>query len=342
MSRTKFEIPDLLTEIEGSPDGVGYDLVLSPVYDNIKNARFEEDASVSFGIWEHELKKADWALVEKLAVDAVRNKSKDLQIVGWLIEAMVVLDGFEGVLRGINVLSTFVKQFWATCYPRNEDNSSDIEQKQIILEWIFDTVGKKSLFIPFAWYNGSDAVNLYNYEYAVDMKNATIRAPNSSAQILESAKKSGAKNLEEVLNIVSVMPHDDAGKILKLTRDIKKSKAEFDATLVELAGGTQNTFSGLITNLEKIEKLLSTKKNSGESKEEAEQLPECSDTGTRDNIYDQISSLSKKLAAIEKHSPSSFILDLVVSWRNKTLLEIMDDLKSGKSDAHKLLKFLLS
>lgn len=342
MNREKYEISDLMLEIDGSPDGVGYDISLSKIYDDIKEARFEEDDTVSFGVWERDLKKADWGLAEKLCVDSIKQKSKDIKILGWLLESLIVLDGFRGVFKGIEILNAFVKTFWNTCYPRNEDNSSDQEQKLKILDWIFDVLEKRSRFVPFAWYNSDDFVNLYNYEYAVDLKNTMIRLPNSSNEILESAKKSGIKTLDEVQNMINIMNQKDSAKLLESVKSIKESKLNFDQTISEFLEENINSFSGLISNLEKIEKLLLPKKSEKNDNNESPMIKLDETSIPRDKIYDEIDSLSKKLAIIERHSPSSSILNLVVSWKEKTLLEIMDDLKSGNSEAHRLLKILIN
>ena len=342
MNRVKYEVSDLLLEIAGTPDGVGYDISLSKIYDDIKDARFEEDDSVSFGVWERELKKADWILTEKLSIEAIKGKSKDIRIIGWLVESLVVLDGFKGILKGIEILDFYVKNFWNTCYPKNEDNSSDQEQKLKILDWIFDAIDKRSRFIPFAWYGGDDFINSYNYDYAVDLKNTMIRLPNSSNEILESAKKSGIKTLDEVQNIVSVMNQDDSAKILEITKLIRKSKTNFDQTMSEFSERSINSFSGLIFNLEKIENLFLQKKIEKNEDLEPKIIKRDESSSPRDAIYDEIDKLSKKLSVIERHSPSSSILNLIVSWKEKTLLEIMDDLKSGNSEAHRLLKFLIN
>ncbi|MDR1364978.1 MAG: type VI secretion system ImpA family N-terminal domain-containing protein, partial [Holosporales bacterium] len=144
MSRISLDIDTILSEIQGSPDGVGFDVSFTKVYDDVKEARFEEDHTVSRGVWERELKKADWSQVEKLAYVALSEKSKDFQILGWLVEALVPLDGFYGIARGVKILSGFVRAFWKLGYPKTEDMESDEEQKFRILEWIYDSIARLS------------------------------------------------------------------------------------------------------------------------------------------------------------------------------------------------------
>ena len=337
MNRINYEVSELLAGIPGSPDEVGYDVSVSKIYDDIKNAKFDEDSSVSFGIWERELKKADWELTEKLAVDALKTKSKDFQIVGWLIEALVTLDSFSGIAKGIDILAKFSNAFWQTGYPRKEDNSSDTEQKLRICEWIFDVVARKSKLIPII--DGDSSVNLYQYEYALDLKNAIIRSQNSSSEILENAQKSGHSTIEEIENKIKTMPREESTKTLEDIQMIKDEKSKLDKALLTLSGKTLNSFSELVNNLNKIKKLINHP--STETSDNMEPKKNIS-LSNRDAIYNSIASLSKQLSDIEKHSPSSFILNLVVSWKDKNLLEIMDDLKTGNSEAHKLLKFLIN
>lgn len=346
MNRTSFENFELLTGIPGSPDEVGYDLSVSTVYDDIRNARFEEDSSVSLGIWERKLKKANWELTEQLCVDALKTKSKDFQILGWLIEALVVLDGFDGITRGIQILTKFIEVFWETGYPRKENNSSDAEQKLRICDWIFDIVEKRSKFIPFAMDNMNNFINLYQYEYALDLKNIAIRSPASAAQVLEDAKRDGHKELEDILATVKAFSPQKVEKIINAENSIKHAKTSLDEILLIQTGKNINSFSGLIRNLEKIDRLLENSKinsadDSGTSTLDLLDM-KSSDTKSRNAIYHSISELAKQLAVLEKHSPSAFMLNLVVSWKDKNLLEIMDDLKSGNSEAHRLLKQLLN
>ncbi|MDR1391366.1 MAG: type VI secretion system ImpA family N-terminal domain-containing protein [Holosporales bacterium] len=343
MTRIEYQLNDLFSEIEGSPDGVGYDISLSHIYDNIKSARFEEDAMVSFGIWERELKKADWILVEKLTVDALIGKSKDLQIVGWLIESLILLDGFNGILFGIKILIGFLKTFWKTSYPRNEDGSSDEEQKLKVLDWIYDTIEKKLKLIPFAWHNENDGISLYDYDYAVELKNSTLISPNLTSEILKSAKKAGIRMLDEIQGIINLMNRDEVFTMFKTTNSIKEERLAFVKILETLNKPNDAAFFGTLRNVKKIETILTmnNKTNNLELENNLE-IKEKSVIEDRDSIYNEIDSLAQKLAAVEKHSPSSYMLNLVVSWKDKNLLEIMDDLKSGNSEAHRLLKFLIN
>ena len=61
----------------------GSDLRYHPVTDKIKEARRQEEA-LAQGVWEREVKVADYVAVLKLAKEALTKQSKDLQIAAWL------------------------------------------------------------------------------------------------------------------------------------------------------------------------------------------------------------------------------------------------------------------
>jgi type VI secretion system protein ImpA len=123
---------DLLSPIPGdSPSGES--LRYAPVYDQIKEARREED-EIAQGDWQTERKKADWALVAKLCGDALARKSKDLQLAAWLTEALVHREGYAGLNSGLTLIHGLLENFWGSLYPELEDG--DAELRATPLEWV--------------------------------------------------------------------------------------------------------------------------------------------------------------------------------------------------------------
>ena len=105
---------DLLNPIAGdNPSGqdVRYDNNLL-LYDKIKEARRQDD-NLAQGAWEHERKVADYALVVKLAQEALATRTKDLQLAAWLTESALRTEGFAGlrvIFHARIILSCLVKQ----------------------------------------------------------------------------------------------------------------------------------------------------------------------------------------------------------------------------------------
>lgn len=116
---------DLLTPISES-NPCGEDLRYDALYDKIKEARREEEDDAPRGEWERALKKADFPLVIKLAGEALAKKSKDLQLVAWLGEAMLRRESWAALPACIALFQQIQEQFWDGCYPPLEDNNPDL------------------------------------------------------------------------------------------------------------------------------------------------------------------------------------------------------------------------
>ena len=123
---------DLLNPIPGT-DPAGVDLRYDPIYDKIKEARHQDDDAPQ-GDWQRERKVADFALVAKLAGDALAGRSKDLQLAAWLTEAQLHREGFAGLLSGLNLIRSLLVDFWDGLHPPIEDG--DPELRAAPLAWV--------------------------------------------------------------------------------------------------------------------------------------------------------------------------------------------------------------
>ena len=63
----------------------------------------------------------------------------------------------------------------------------------------------------------------------------------------------------------------------------------------------------------------------------------------REDAYNALKEISGFLKTLDAHSPIPDLLDLIVSWKNKTLVEIISDIGAGNKEGHILLRlFYLS
>ena len=124
---------DLLTPIAGdNPSGV--DLYYDKVFDQIKEARREDDESLPEGdMVLSQKKKADHRAVIKLAGDALAARSKDLRLAGWLAESQLRVEGFKVLAPSIELLLALQQTFWPTLYPLIEDGG-DLELRALAIE----------------------------------------------------------------------------------------------------------------------------------------------------------------------------------------------------------------
>ena len=70
-------------------------------------------------------KTSDWHAVVRLGCEALRAKTKDLQIAAWVTEALGQLHGFAGLRDGFDLLLQMQQRFWANAYPRLEPDDPE-------------------------------------------------------------------------------------------------------------------------------------------------------------------------------------------------------------------------
>src|SRR5215469_6608318 len=111
-------LDELLAPITGdNPSGVN--LYPTALFEQVREARRQEDTGPQ-GLWEHELKLADYDTVIRLTTDALANQTKDLFLAVWLTEALLNKQGLAGLNDGINLMRGLIEQFWDTMYPALE------------------------------------------------------------------------------------------------------------------------------------------------------------------------------------------------------------------------------
>lgn len=128
------DLDALLAPIAGD-NPAGELLQYSGVYDEIREARRQDDDFLAQGSWQRELKVADWRKVVTVSTSALTAQTKDLQIAVWLAEALVKQHGFAGLRDSLRLVRGLHEQFWANFYPEiDEDN--DMEARANALEFM--------------------------------------------------------------------------------------------------------------------------------------------------------------------------------------------------------------
>ncbi|BFM48692.1 type VI secretion system protein TssA [Marinomonas sp. THO17] len=127
-------------------NGVGQSVRHNGVYSSIKAARQSDDPNLPMGVWTHDLKVADWRLVKDIALEALAEKSKDLQLMMWLFEASIHLEGFNGIAPACLLVQQMCEHYWESMYPEMLDG--DIEFRTNPLKWINDKLAPVIKSLP--------------------------------------------------------------------------------------------------------------------------------------------------------------------------------------------------
>jgi type VI secretion system protein ImpA len=121
-------------EISEINSEVGDSVRHNGVYFIIKEARRADDPTLPQGVWSHDLKAADWDVVEKTALNALSLKSKDLQLGVWLMESSINRYGFAGIAPAAVVIRRLCQTYWDNMHPQMQDG--DIEFRTNPINWL--------------------------------------------------------------------------------------------------------------------------------------------------------------------------------------------------------------
>jgi type VI secretion system protein ImpA len=122
---------ELLLPIPGdNPSGVN--LYSTALFEQVREARRQDDTGPQ-GLWEHEIKLADYDAVLRLTGNALATQTKDLFLACWLAEALLNKQSFAGLNDGLNLIRGLIEKFWDTLYPEVEDG--DAEFRASPLDW---------------------------------------------------------------------------------------------------------------------------------------------------------------------------------------------------------------
>ncbi|MDI1451443.1 type VI secretion system protein TssA [Polyangium sp. 6x1] len=154
------DLETLLSPIsEEAPSGSS--LRYEGTYDRVREARREDDASLPMGEWETKLKVADFALVDRLCQEALRKKSKDLQIAAWLVEAWLRRYRVKGIGQGLSLVAGLCERYWDGLFPVLGDDG-DASARVSLYEWMDDVLSDRLRRTPFA--DGDNSFSLLDWD----------------------------------------------------------------------------------------------------------------------------------------------------------------------------------
>jgi type VI secretion system protein ImpA len=177
----------LLSPIPGD-EIAGEDIAFAPEVDEIREARREDDTSLTQGEWETALKTAQWPRVMELCEGVLRDKSKDLQIAAWYTEALTKVNGFAGLAFGVKVLDGLITDFWEFVHPAFDP--ADLEERIGKIEWLNNQLTLVVRNIPLTS-KASGAYAWLKWEESRQVENLGLKDAEARQKAIDEGKLSG-------------------------------------------------------------------------------------------------------------------------------------------------------
>ena len=128
------DIDALMQPLDGPHGPCGEDMMFSPEFDQIQDARRFDDPSLSQGEWVTDVKEADWPRVVRISTELLATRSKDLRAAAWLSEALAKTRGLGGLADGYRLLGELCARWWPVLHPVPDDG--DMGERIGTLDWL--------------------------------------------------------------------------------------------------------------------------------------------------------------------------------------------------------------
>jgi type VI secretion system protein ImpA len=325
-------------------------------YDQVRDARREDDAGLPQGVWQSELKRADWGAVEALCAEALVHRSKDLQLAAWLLEAWIQLDGFAGAARGIELLRRLCADFWEQMYPAL---GSDLGPRLAPIQWVNEKLARRLRLLRLTR-PAMESVSAYSLaDWDVAMRNpgdgsrgdtVTMAKFQQSVAITSyqwflALKRDVAESMEKMQAFDELLD-EKAGKLAPGLLQLRNEAASAAQLLESMLAATRGNAPELPDEAEALEPqeaplaLLPPDESQGALDAGASSQETPARIRTRAEAYRLLEEIAAFLQQNDPHSPTPYLIWRAVAWGNMHFNELLPELVRDQSELSELVRLL--
>ncbi|HYG86122.1 MAG TPA: type VI secretion system protein TssA [Azospirillum sp.] len=351
------DIDALLEPIPGD-DPAGEDLRHGPEIDALNEARRMDD-ELDQGIWQTEVKKADWKEVVQQASLLLRTRTKSLQVAAWLVQGLGHLHGLAGLAPGFRLLRGLVEKFWdGGLHPRPEDD--DQEARFAPLLWLDDHLAR-DLMATAVTQPEPNAEDVYRFQ---DWQNAQRlqKLATSDRRAFQAAVAEGDTTLETIAGARDRTPPGFYGERYGHLRETIVAVRALATELDTVAGRSAPAFTQLVRVLESLiqfhREALAKRGIDPDGAADARAAPDEEEASsdapsapiavpfkaggprTREEAYAMLYQIADFLAREEPHSPTPYLVRRAASWGQLALPDLYAELLGDRGEVGRIFSML--
>jgi len=331
----------------------------SSVYYQVKDHRSQARAIERQALMDGEANAdaADWRPILSLAPEVLAERSKDLEITAYLIEALVRRHGFAGVRDGFRLARELVEHFADDIYPLPDEDG--LETRVAPLTGLNGEGADGTLIapinaIPITDQSSVGAFSTAQYQQALELERLPV-------EVRERRLSQGAVDLQTIQLAVA---ESSAEFYRNLLDDITAAAEEFsnlgrvmDEKYGEFSPPVSNIRGALRTCRETVEALARDKLASLEPEvaedEQADSAGENVATTagvaqkasvdaitTREEAFRILLKVAEFFRRTEPHTPVSYALERLVRWGQLPLPELLRELIADETSDEQMFKLV--
>jgi type VI secretion system protein ImpA len=312
-------------------------------YGMLKEARRQEDP-INDEHFQRPGKSPDWQKVIQLSTKIVVEEGKDLEVVVWLVEAVVKKHGITGVRDGLRLLLQLHEKCWAEIFPILTE-AEDLEARSTRLEALNKLLPAAIRTLPLIHPPGGPSYSAWDYQkghQGSEKLKAAIQAAKTEEQrsSAQQALQEARELAEKVDQAVASTPLSHYSALLALLNESWEAFQHLNEVLSQKYGEDGPSLREVGEAIEECRDLLDrlVRKKGGVGLK-----PEASDTSAvkdqdvanrpdggfmasgdprdRAEALKQLSRVAEFFRRTEPHSPVSYLVQRAARWGEMPLEE---------------------
>jgi type VI secretion system protein ImpA len=296
-------------------------------------------------------KRPDWRPVLEHGTKALAEKTKDLEITAYIIEALVRLHGFAGLRDGFRLAREQIERFWEKLYPIPDEEG--LEARVSALTSLNGDDAEGTLIAPIGRVPITEATSAGRMT-AGHYQDVLALGKITDPKLRDKKLAGGALSLEKFQKAIAETP---PSFFRTLVEDLEQCQAELtklDAALSQRCGQhappTGQLRAALASALDTVKEVARDKLSTPSTPNQAAATPAATANGagpanitadgfrTREEAFEHLLKVADFFRRSEPQAVVSYALEQVVRWGRMSLPELLTELVPDESPRKNLFK----
>ncbi len=294
-------------------------------------------------------KSAEYKELERLCIASLSEESKDLHVLGVLIETWISLRGLDGAKEGLSIALQIVQKYWSDFFPKGESH----EVRSGVFMWMNTRLSDAVLHTKIT--EGKLGYTLAQLIDARKFDEYLSKLGIEKQRVIDKAKAEGKPLLEDIQKAIQRSKNEFYIGLTLRTQQCLEVLKELEAFLEDKIIEEPVFFSDLINKIELIKVLAESKITQNEASEQSIVEPEevedqndekpllekCLELIDQSELEDIHKILVKCILRIDRmnlSTPLAKLLKMGMIWGSRDLLESFQILAKNNIDLNEILK----
>lgn len=290
-------------------------------------------------------RSANWPAIRRQCEDALANASKDLELAGWLAEALARTEGLPGLLEGLAFIRELATRFWDEVHPQGQPDGEQIDYTARIarINWLASDRGGLLPSVRAIGLVGDSEKRSERLGWEAYLTSERVRAASVSNEAgFQEMVAAGQTTPEQWAAALAVTASERIREDAQAARACEREVRALEALTEERVPGGAASLHGLTSLLadiaEYLEARLPSRSTEGASASGSQSGPARASAGlasgalaSRADALARLSEVARYFRETEPHSPVSRLVERAVRWGNMSFEELLRDVVKNES-----------